>query len=125
MLESYYAQNETVRKMALGSVAAKYRERGNLERNMAWRYLLSCWLNHPDVIKAIAEELKETYPFNHGNSHELWEIIQRQELSPPLLQVITQWAIGRDKKNVMWGIDSLIVNSIVHDPRIREKLLEA
>ena len=125
LLEKYYAQNETVRKMALDSVAAKYRERGNMERNVAWRYLLSCWLNHPDVINSIAEELKETYPFNYGNSYELWEIIQRQELSPTLLHVITQWAIGRDKKNVMWGIDSLIVNSIVNDPRIKAKLLEA
>lgn len=125
LLKDYFAKDETVRKMALESVAAKFRERGNMEHNMAWRYLLSCWLNHPDVIKAIAEELKEMYPFNHGNNYELWEIIQRQELSPSLVRVITQWAIGRDKKNVMWGIDSLIVNSIVNDPRIKTKLLEA
>ena len=125
LLKIYYAQDETVRKMALKSVAERFRERGNMESNMAWKYLLSCWLNHPDVIKAIAVELKETYPFNHGSGHELWEIIQRQEISLELRQVITEWAISRDIKHVMWGIESTIVNTIANDPRIKAKLLEA
>lgn len=125
LLRKYFAKDETVRQKALESLTAVIRERRYMGRDMAWRYLLACWLNHPDVINAIADELKETYPFNHGNGYELWDIIQRQELSPDLMQVITQWAVGRSKENIRWGIDSLVVNSLVNDSRIKTKLLEA
>lgn len=125
LLKKYFAKDETVREKALKSVNAKVRERGNMGREMAWSYLLSCWLNHADVIRAIAQELKETYPFNYGGGYELWSIIQRQNISPELLQVITDWAVGRDVKDICWGIDSLVVNTIVKDPRIKAKLLEA
>ncbi|ETD21291.1 MULTISPECIES: hypothetical protein [Prevotellaceae] len=125
VMQKYFAQDETVRQKALKSVNAKFRERGNIDRNMAWRYLLSCWLNHPHVIKAIKEELNKEYPFNLGTSYELWEIIQRQEISPDLYQVITDWAVNRDKKHIMWGAESFIVNTIVNDSRIKTKLLEA
>ena len=82
-------------------------------------------MNHQDVIKAIEVELKKTYPFNHGNGHELWQIIQNQEISPDLKKVITDWAVGRDDKDVTWGVDSMMINTIVDDPRIKSKLLEA
>lgn len=125
LLQTYFAQDEGIRQKALKSVKAKLRERGNIGRDMAWRYLLSCWINHPDVIPAIADELKESYPFTHGNGYELWQIIQRQKISPELRQVITEWAISRDIKHVMWGVESSIVNTIANDPRIKAKLLEA
>ena len=125
VLLKYYSKNDTVREKAIKSVSAPFRERGNIGRDIAWKYLLSCWLNHSDVIKAIEEELKGTYPFNHGNGHELWEIIQRQNVSPDLLKVITEWAVSRDKKEVMWSVDSMTVNTLVNDPRIKEKLLDA
>ena len=125
VLLKYYSKNETVRKKALSSVSTKFREQGNIGWNIAWKYLLSCWLNHQDVIKAIEVELKKTYPFNHGNGHELWQIIQNQEISPDLKKVITDWAVGRDDKDVTWGVDSMMINTIVDDPRIKSKLLEA
>ena len=125
LLKEYFEQDETVRKKALESVAVGHFERERMGCDIAWRYLLTCWVNHPDVIKAIAEELKNKYPFNWGNDHELWDIIQRQKLAPDLLHVITQWAVGRDKEHVMWGSSSVIVNSIVNDPRLKAKLLVA
>ena len=125
VLQKYYKENEAVKKIALRSVSAQFREKNNIGRNIAWQYLLICWLNDPDVIKAIEKELKETYPFNHGNGHDLWGIIQRQEISPELRQVITDWAVNRGKQELIWGIDSAIVNTIVDDPRIKAKLLEA
>lgn len=124
VLLKYYSKNEIVRKKALSSVNTKFREPGSINRGLAWRYLLTCWLNDPDVIKAITEELKGTHPFSI-NGYELWQILQRQELSPDLRQVITEWALTRDKKKVMWDVESIIVNSIVDDPRIKSKLLEA
>lgn len=125
LMTQYFAQNVLVRQQAIKSVNSKVRVRDAMGKDLAWRYLLSCWLNHPDVIKAIEEELKQAYPFNHGIGYDLWNIIQRQEVSPDLMQVLTQWALGRDIQNVRWGVDSLIVNSIVKDPRIKAKLLEA
>ena len=125
VLLKYYSKNEIVRKKALGSVTAQFRERGDIGRDLAWKYLLACWLNHPDVIKAIEEELTGTFPFNHGNGYELWEIIQGQTLSPKLQQVITEWAVGRDKSSFTWGAESVIVNTIVKDKRIKARLLEA
>lgn len=125
VLLKYYSKDETVKKKALSSVNAKYRERGSISRDLAWKYLLTCWLNDSDVVKAIADELKESHPFCIGNGYEQWQIIQRQELSPELRQVITKWAVGRDLQTVKWGVDSMAVNSIVTDPRIKAKLLEA
>ena len=125
LLLKYFAQDEVVFKKALKSVNAQFRERGSIGSDIAWKYLLSCWINHPQVIEAIGKELNKEYSFNLGNGYELWEIIQRQELSPDLIQVITEWAVNRDKKHVMWGVESLIVNTIVNDPRIKVKLLEA
>ena len=125
LMQRYFSQDESIRQEAIRSVNRKYRERGDMGKELAWCYLLSCWLNHPDVIKAISGELKQTYPFNYGYGHELWGIIQRQAISPDLLQVLTQWAVGRDIRSVRWGIDSLTVNSIVKDSRIKSKLLEA
>lgn len=125
LLKKYFAKNETVKKKALESVTSEFRVRERMERDVAWRYLLTCWLNHPDVIKAITDELKKPYPFNQGNGYELWDIIQRQEILPDLLREITQWAVGRNKENVRWSIDSLIVNTIVNDSRLKTKLLEA
>ena len=125
VLLKYYSNNESARKKALSSISAKFREQGNIGRDIAWKYLLSCWLNDPDVIKAIAEELKDSHPFSLGNGYELWQIIQSQELSPDLKKVITDWAVNRDKKDVMWGVESSIVNTIVDDPRIKSLLLDA
>lgn len=125
VLLRYYSESETVREKALSSVSAQFREQGNIGRDIAWKYLLSGWLNHQDVIKAIEVELKKTYPFNHGNGHELWQIIQKQKISPDLRKVITDWAVSRDKSNVTWGVDSMMVNTIVDDPRLKSKLLEA
>lgn len=125
LLQQYFPQDDAVMQKALKSVSAFYEGRGNINKGIAWNYLLTCWINHPNVIKAIKEELNKEYSFNFGNSYELWKIIQRQELSPDLLQVITEWAVNRDKKHFKWGIESLIVNTIVNDSRIKTKLLEA
>lgn len=125
VLLKYYSNNEIVKKIALNSVSAKFRERGNIGRDIAWKYLLTCWLNAPDVVKAISEELKESHPFSIGNGYELWQIIQSQKLSPDLKKVIAEWAVSRDKRDVMWGVESVMVNTIVDDPRIKSKLLEA
>lgn len=125
LLQQYFPKDDAVMLKALRSVSAPYRERGSISKEIAWKYLLTCWINHPNVIKAIKEELNKEHPFCFVNGYELWEIIQRQELSLDLLQVITEWAVIRDKKHFMWGVESLIVNTIVNDPRIKEKLLEA
>lgn len=122
VLIKYYAESEIVREKALKSV--HFREQNNMGKDIAWRYLLSCWLNYPDVVKAITEELKSAHPFI-GNDYEQWQIIQSQTLSQELRQVITEWAVSRDSKDVMYGIDSIVVNTIVDDPRIKTKLLEA
>ncbi len=125
LLLKYFAEDEVVLQKALKSVNAQFRERGSIGKDIAWKYLLTCWINHPQVIEAIGKELNKEYSFCLGNGYELWEIIQRQELSPDLIQVITEWAVNRDKKHVMWGVESLIVNTIVNDPRIKAKLLDA
>lgn len=124
VLLMYYAQDEIVLEKALMSVNAKFRERGNMDKEIAWRYLLACWINHPDVIKAIAEQLKEEFPFNHGNRYDLWAEIQKHELTPELRKIITDWAIDRFEKHI-WSADSIIVNTIAQDERIKEKLLSA
>lgn len=125
ILQKYFAQDETVRQKAIESVTAKFRKHGDIDCEMAWKYLLSCWLNHPDVIKAIKEELYKEYPFNIGTGFELWEIIQRQKISPDLRQVITDWAVNREKRHIMWSVESLFIDTIVNDSRIKAKLLEA
>lgn len=125
LLQQYFLQDDAVMQKALKSVSAPYREQGSIGKDIAWKYLLTCWINHPNVIKAIREELNKEYSFNFGNGYELWAIIQRQELSSDLLQVITEWAVNRDKNHFMWGAESLIVNTIVNDSRIKAKLLEA
>lgn len=125
LLQQYFLQDDAVMQKALKSVSAPYREQGSISKDIAWKYLLTCWINHPNVIKAIREELNKEYSFNLGNGYELWKIIQRQKLSPDLLQVITEWAVNRDKKHFMWDVGSLIVNTIVNDPQIKAKLLEA
>ena len=91
VLLKYFAKNEKVKMKALSSVNVKFRKRESISRDLAWKYLLTCWLNDPNVVKAIAEELKESHPFCIGNGYEQWQIIQRQKLSPELLQVITEW----------------------------------
>ena len=123
LLQQYFPHDDAVLQKALISVSAPYREQG-ISKDIAWKYLLTCWINHPNVIKAIREELNKEYSFNFGNGYELWAIIQRQELSSDLFQVITEWAVNRDKNHFMWGAESLIVNTIVNDPRIKAKLLE-
>ena len=125
LLQQYLSHDDVIRQKALRSVNAPYREQGGMSKDIAWKYLLTCWINHPNVIKAIKEELNKEYPFCFGNGYELWEIVQKQELSPDLRQVITEWAVNRDKGHFMWGIESLIVNTIVNDTRIKDKLLEA
>ena len=125
VLLKYYSKNEIVKEKALKSVSKQFRERGTIGRDIAWKYLLKCWLNDSDVIKAITEELKDSHPFCIGNGYELWQIIQSQEMTPDLKKVIADWAVSRDKKDVMWGVESIIVNMIVDDPRIKSKLLEA
>lgn len=125
LLQQYFPHDDAVMQKALISVSAPYRERGNISNDIAWKYLLTCWINHPNVIKAIKEELNKEYSFNLGNGYELWKIIQGQILSPDLLQAITEWAVNRDKNHFMWGAESLIVNTIVNDSRIKAKLLEA
>lgn len=125
LLQQYFPHDGTVMQKALVSVSASYRERGSISKDIAWKYLLTCWINHPNVIKAIKEELNNIHPFNFGNSYEMWKIIQEQKLSPDLLQAITEWAVNRDIKHIKWGIESLIVNTIVNNPRIKAKLIEA
>lgn len=125
LLQQYFPHDGTVMQKALVSVSASYRKRGSISKDIAWKYLLTCWINHPNVIKAITEELNNEYPFNIGNSYEVWKIIQGQKLSLDLLQAITEWAVNRDIKHIRWGIESLIVNTIVNDPRIKTKLIEA
>lgn len=125
VLLKYYSNNEIVKKKALSSVKTQFREPGRISKDMAWRYLLTCWLNDVDVINAISEELKGTHPFCIGTGHEEWKIIQRQELSSDLQRVITEWAVSRDKKDIMWGVESSIVNTLVDDSRLKTKLLEA
>lgn len=125
LLQQYFPHDGTVMQKALVSVSAAYGERGSISKDTAWKYLLTCWINHPNVIKAIKEELKNERTFNLGNGYELWKIIQGQKLSPDLLQVITEWAVNRDIKHIKWGIESLIVNTIVNDPRIKAKLISA
>ena len=125
LLQQYFPHDGTVMQKALVSVSASYRERGSISKDIAWKYLLTCWINHPNVIKVIKEELNNIHPFNFGNSYEMWKIIQEQKLSPDLLQAITEWAVNRDIKHIKWGIESLIVNTIVNNPRIKAKLIEA
>ena len=125
LLQQYFPHDGNVMQKALVSVSASYRKRGSISKDIAWKYLLTCWINHPNVIKAITEELNNEYPFNIGNSYEVWKIIQGQKLSLDLLQAITEWAVNRDIKHIRWGIESLIVNTIVNDPRIKAKLIEA
>lgn len=125
LLQQYFPHDGTVMQKALVSVSASYRKRGSISKDIAWKYLLTCWINHPNVIKAITEELNNEYPFNIGNRYEVWKIIQGQKLSLDLLQAITEWAVNRDIKHIRWGIESLIVNTIVNDPRIKAKLIEA
>lgn len=125
LLQQYFPHDDAVMRKALISVSVPNRERSSISKDIAWKYLLTCWINHPNVINAIKEELNNKYSFNFGNGYELWKIIQKQKLSPDLLQVITEWAVNRDKKHFMWHVESLIVNTIVNDPRIKAKLLEA
>ena len=125
LLLQYFPHDGTVMQKALVSVSASYRERGSISKDIAWKYLLTCWINHPNVIKAIKEELNNIHPYNFGNSYEMWKIIQEQKLSPDLLQAITEWAVNRDIKHIKRGIESLIVNTIVNNPRIKAKLIEA
>lgn len=125
LLQQYFPHDGTVMQKALVSVSASYRERGSISKDIAWKYLLTCWINHPNVVEAIKEELNNIHPFNFGNSYGMWKIIQEQKLSPDLLQVITAWAVNRDIKHIKWGIESLIVNTIVNDPRIKAKLISA
>lgn len=124
VLQKYYADEEKVRKEALKSVNAQFRQRENMSTEMAWHYLLSCWLNHPEVINAVSEELKKTYPFNVGNRYELWGIIKKQELSDNLRKVITDWAVCCSKEH-LWSAEFTIVNTIANDSRIKTKLLES
>lgn len=124
-MQQYFTQDELVRQRALKSVTSHFREPGNISIEIAWKYLLTCWVNHPNVINSIAEELKKAYPFNHGYSYELWNIIQQQEISPDLRQLITEWAVCRDKKDIMWSAESLIINTIVNDSRLKVKLIDA
>lgn len=125
LLQQYFPHDGTVMQKALVSVSASYRKRGSISKDIAWKYLLTCWINHPNVIKAIKEELNNIHPFNFGNSYEMWKIIQEQKLSPDLLQAITEWAVNRDIKHIKWGIESFIINTIVNNPRIKAKLIEA
>lgn len=125
MLQQYFPHDDAILRKALISVGPPNRERSYINKDIAWKYLLTCWINHPNVINAIKEELNNDYSFNFGNGYELWKIIQKQKLSTDLLQVITEWAINRDIKHFKWHAESLIVNTIVNDPRIKTKLLEA
>lgn len=124
LLRNYYPQDEIVREEALKVVAIPYMYRREISRDIAWRYLLSCWINHPDVIHAISEQLNEDFPFNYGNNFELWSEIQKHELAPELYQAIAEWAVSRFDKNIL-GAEGLIINTIVKDSRIKAKLLSA
>ena len=125
LLQQYFPDDDVVMQKALISVSAPYRERSSISKDIAWKYLLTCWINHPNVIKAIKIELNNKYPFSIGNKYDLWKIIQRQKISPDLLQTITEWAVNRDKDHFKWDAESLIINTIVNDSRIKAKLLEA
>lgn len=72
LLQQYFLQDDAVMQKALKSVSAPYREQGSISKDIAWKYLLTCWINHPNVIKAIREELNKEYSFNFGNGYELW-----------------------------------------------------
>ena len=122
LLQKYYSEDETVREKALSSVQSVIGQHIYMSRDLAWRYLVVCWINHPDVIRAISEQLKEKFPFNHGYTYELWSEIQKQDLAPELRQVIIEWAVNRYDKNIL-GAEGLIVNTIANDPRIKDKLL--
>jgi len=122
LLRKYYSEDETVREKALSSVQSVIGQHIYMSRDLAWRYLVACWINHPDVIRAISEQLKEEFPFNHGYTYELWSEIQKQDLAPELRQVIIEWAVNRYDKNI-FGAEGLIVNTIANDPRIKAKLL--
>ena len=67
LLQQYFLQDDAVMQKALKSVSAPYREQGSISKDIAWKYLLTCWINHPNVIKAIREELNKEYSFNFGN----------------------------------------------------------
>lgn len=122
LLLKYYSADETVRSKALSSVTAPLGQHISISRDLAWRYLLSCWTNHSDVIQAVAKQLEETFPFNHGNTYELWDELRKHEISQELRQVITEWAVNCDDRNI-WSAESWIVNTIANDPRIKAKLL--
>lgn len=125
LLQQYFPNDDVVMQKALISVSAPYRDRSSISMDIAWKYLLTCWINHPNVIKAIKIELNNKYPFSIGNKYDLWKIIQRQKISPDLLQTITEWAVNRDKDHFKWDAESIIINTIVNDSRIKVKLLEA
>ena len=122
VMRKYFAQNEELREVALKSVVAQFRQQAELDKGMAWQYILACWINYPDVIRAITRELEKEFPFNFGSSYELWQIIQQQKLSPELQGVITEWAVNRYEKHI-WGAESVIINTIAKDPRIKAKLM--
>ena len=65
-MQQYFLQDDAVMQKALKSVSAPYREQGSISKDIAWKYLLTCWINHPNVIKAIREELNKEYSFNFG-----------------------------------------------------------
>ena len=122
ILRNYYPQDEVVREESLKVVTIPYMYRREISKDVAWRYLLSCWINHPDVIHAISEQLKEDFPFNYGNNFELWGEIQKHELAPELRQAIVEWAVNRYDKNIL-GAEGLFINTIANDSRIKAKLL--
>lgn len=122
VLGIFFAQDEEVRDIALKSLDTQFRQQAELDSGMAWRYLLASWINHPDVIQAIARELEKDYPFNFGSSYELWQIIQKQKLSPELYGIIVEWAVNRFEKHI-WGAESVIINTIAKDARIKAKLM--
>lgn len=125
VLRTYYSKDEKVREKALTAVMTPIGQRIYISKDIAWRYLLVCWINHPDVIIAITEQLKEKFPFNFGNSYELWTEIQKHdELSPILRRVITEWAVSNFDRNIL-GVEGLVVNSMANDSRIKTKLLAA
>lgn len=121
LLQKYFPQDETLRKEATEAVYGHYRP-GKMSKDLAWHYLVSCWINHPDTIKAIDNELEGDYPFNVGNSYDLWALIQQQNLSKDIRESITEWAVGHYEK-YSWSADGLFINSISNDSRIKAKLL--
>ncbi len=78
LLQQYFPHDNIVMQKALASVCIPYRKRDNISKDIAWKYLLTCWINHPE-----------------------------------------------DIKHFKWHAESLIINTIVNDPRIKAKLLEA